>query len=163
MFRRRLATLQQSRGACPFQSELLNGSLNRERSRDVPDPAARVPKESIQRDAGSAKRTLEALTEAGLVEAHGATRARSYTLSAGLYQATGDKAAYTRQLGFAPLQQEQLVLGYVRQRGQSKRAEVMELCRLSEGQAKELLKRLKASGVLVLHGKGPASVYRLAE
>lgn len=119
--------------------------------------------ERIQRDAGSAKRTLEALTEAGLVEAHGATRARSYTLSAGLYQATGDKAAYTRQLGFAPLQQEQLVLGYVRQHGQIKRAEVMELCRLSEGQAKELLKRLKASGVLVLHGKGPASAYRLAE
>jgi ATP-dependent DNA helicase RecG len=119
--------------------------------------------ERIQRDATSAKRTLEALTEAGLVEAHGATRARSYTLSAGLYQATGDKAAYTRQLGFAPLQQEQLVLGYVRQHGQIKRAEVMELCRLSEGQAKELLKRMKASGVLVLHGKGPASAYRLTE
>ena len=39
----------------------------------------------------------------------------------------------------------------------------MELCRLSEGQAKELLKRLKAGSVLELHGKGPASVYRLAE
>lgn len=47
----------------------------------------------IQRDAASAKRTLEALTEAGLVEAHGSTRGRSYALSASLYQAAGDKAA----------------------------------------------------------------------
>jgi ATP-dependent DNA helicase RecG len=39
----------------------------------------------IQRDAGSAKRTLEALTEAGLVEAHGATRGRTYMLSAAVY------------------------------------------------------------------------------
>src|SRR5690606_37605858 len=39
----------------------------------------------IQRDTASAKRTLEALMEAGLVEAHGSTRARSYTLSASLY------------------------------------------------------------------------------
>ncbi|EPN31355.1 hypothetical protein A245_44860, partial [Pseudomonas syringae pv. actinidiae ICMP 19096] len=32
----------------------------------------------IQRDPASAKRTLEALTEAGLVAAHGSTRGRSY-------------------------------------------------------------------------------------
>ncbi|WP_255556651.1 ATP-binding protein [Methylococcus sp. Mc7] len=46
----------------------------------------------IQRDAASAKRTLEALTEAGLVEAHGSTRGRSYTLSAAVYRVAGDKA-----------------------------------------------------------------------
>ncbi len=119
--------------------------------------------ERIQRDAVSAKRTLEALTEAGLVEAHGATRGRSYTLSATMYRAAGDKAAYTRQVGFTPIQHEQMVLSYVRQHGEIRRAEVMDLCRLSEGQAKDLLKRLKASGALVLHGKGPASIYRLAE
>ena len=55
----------------------------------------------------------------------------------------GNKAAYTRQLGFSTLQNEQVVLNYIRQHGQIKRAEVMELCRLSEGQAKDLLKQLK--------------------
>lgn len=109
--------------------------------------------ERIQRGPVSAKRTLEALTEAGLVEAHGATRARSYTLSASLYRAAGDKAAYTRQAGFTAIQHEQMVLSYVRQHGQIKRAEVMELCRLSGDQAKTLLKRLVDQRSLIKHGE----------
>lgn len=107
----------------------------------------------IQRDVPSAKRTLEALTEAGLVEAHGTTRGRSYTLSAALYQAAGDKAGYTRQAGFTPIQHEQMVLSYVHQHGQIKRAEVMELCRLTEDQAWKLLKRMLDVGRLVKHGE----------
>lgn len=113
----------------------------------------------IQRDAASAKRTLEALTEAGLVEAHGNARGRNYTLSAAVYGASGNKAGYTRQAGFAPIQHEQMVLNYARQHGQIRRAEVMELCRLSEGQAKDLIKKLKARGLLVQHGERRAAYY----
>lgn len=113
----------------------------------------------IQRDAASAKRTLEALTEAGLVEAHGNARGRSYTLSAAVYQRQGDKAAYTRQAGFTDLQNEQLVLNYVRQHGQIKRADVMELCRLGENQTKALLSRLKGDGRLIQHGTRRGSYY----
>jgi ATP-dependent DNA helicase RecG len=103
----------------------------------------------IQRDAAQAKRTLEALVEAGLVQPHGNTpRTRSYTLSAGLYGAMGDKAAFTRLAGFSAIQHEQMVLNYVRQHGQIRRAEVIELCRLSDGQAKDLLKRMKADQLL---------------
>ena len=116
----------------------------------------------IQRDTASAKRTLEALTEAGLVEAHGATRGRSYTLSASLYQAVGDKAAYTRQAGFAPIQHEQMVLNYVQQHGQIKRAEVMELCRISTDQAAKLLKKLKDKGAIVQSGKNRGASYTIA-
>lgn len=119
--------------------------------------------ERIQRDATSAKRTLEALTEAGLVEAHGATRARSYTLSASLYQAVGDEAAYTRQLGFSAIQHEQMVLSYVRQHGQIKRADVMELCRLSPDQSAKLLKRMKEQGALVQQGERRWATYVLGE
>lgn len=113
----------------------------------------------IQRDAASAKRTLEALTEAGLVEAHGSTRGRSYTLSAAVYRVAGDKAGYTRQAGFAPIQNEQMVLSYVRQHGQIRRAEVMDLCHLSEGQAKELIRKLKERGALIQHGERRAAYY----
>lgn len=113
----------------------------------------------IQRDVASAKRTLEALTEAGLVEAHGTTRGRSYTLSVAVYRQTGDKAGYTRQAGFAPIQHEQMVLSYVRQHGQIKRAEVMGLCRLNEEQAKALLSRLKKDGRLIQHGERRGSYY----
>ena len=115
----------------------------------------------IQREPAQARRTLEALLEAGLVQPHGSTRGRTYTLAPGVYQADGDKAAYTRQAGFSALQHEQLVLNYVRQHRTIRRADVMDLCRLSEGQAKELLKRMKTAGQLQLQGAGRGAMYLL--
>jgi ATP-dependent DNA helicase RecG len=116
----------------------------------------------IRRDAVQAKRTLEGLLETGLVQAHGSTpRTRSYTLSAILYDALGDKAAFTRQAGFSSIQHEQMVLNYVRQHGKIRRAEVIELCRLTEEQAKELLKRLRDSARLEQHGQRRGAYYTL--
>lgn len=115
----------------------------------------------IQRDPVSAKRTLEALTEAGLVEAHGQTRGRTYTLSASVYQQQGEQAAYTRQAGFTALQNEQMVLSYVRQHGRIGRADIMALCRLSEGQAKALIKRMRDTALLELEGAGRGASYRI--
>lgn len=140
----------------PIDSLIALGAL-----RQLKRMSAEELAEHIQRDVASAKRTLEALTEAGFVEAHGATRGRTYMLSAAVYGAVADKAAYTRQAGFAPIQNEQMVLSYVRQHGRIKRAEAMELCRLSEGQIKALLKRMCQSNLLVLEGAGPASLYRI--
>ncbi len=117
----------------------------------------------IQREAAQAKRTLEALVEMGLVQAHGNARGRSYTLAAGVYQADGDKAAYTRQMGFSTLQHEQLVLSYVRQHGRIQRNEAADLCRLTSLQARDLLKRLRESGQLVQHGERRTAYYVLAE
>ena len=71
------------------------------------------------------------------------------------------KAAYIRQLGFSSLQHEQLVLNYVREHGAIRRAEVIELCRLSEGQAKDLLKRMKTNELLLLEGAGRTAAYRI--
>ena len=101
--------------------------------------------------------------EAGLVEAHGNTRNRSYTLSAGVYRAQGERVAYTRQAGFSGLQHEQMVLGHVRHHGRIQRSEVAELCRLSPSQAVSLLKRLKAEGKLVQHGGRRWAYYTLGE
>ena len=102
----------------------------------------------IQRDAIQAKRTLERLVEAGLLQAHGETsRTRSFTLVAALYGASrADKAAYIRQAGLTALQNEQMVLSFVRQHGRIRRADVMELCRLDGEHAKKLLQRLKNAG-----------------
>lgn len=154
-FRRLVVEDERRRGAeLPIDSLIALAAI-RELKRVTADELA----VRIQRDAVSAKRTLEALTEAGLVEAHGSTRGRSYTLSAAIYRAAGDKAGYTRQAGFAPIQHAQMVLNYARQHGQIRRAEVMELCRLSEGQAKDLLRKLKARGELVQHGERRAAYY----
>ena len=114
----------------------------------------------IQRDPARAKRTLEELVEAGLVQAHGSTRGLTYTLAPGVYRADGDKAAYTRQMGFTSLQHEQMVLSYVRQHGQIKRADVVELCRLTPDQAAKLLNKLKKSGTLIQHGEKRGAFYK---
>ncbi|MDH1427390.1 putative DNA binding domain-containing protein [Comamonas aquatica] len=154
-FRRLVVEEERRRGAeLPIDSLIALAAI-----RELKRVTAEELADRIQRDAASAKRTLEALTEAGLVQAHGNARGRSYTLSAAVYQAAGDKAGYTRQAGFTALQNEQLVLNYVRQHGRIRRAEVMELCRLSEGQAKDLIKKLKGRGALVQHGERRSAYY----
>lgn len=131
----------------------------REQKRLATDELAR----HIHRDTAQARRTLERLVEAGLVQSHGNTRNRSYTLSAEVYQAKGQQIAYTRQVGFNRLQHEQMVLSYVRHHGQIRRREVIDLCRLSHDQAKKLLTRLKEEGKLIKHGKLRGSFYTLGE
>ena len=154
-FRRLVVEAERARNAeLPIDSLIALGALRQFKRLGAEDLA-----KHIQRDAASAKRTLEALTEAGLVEAHGNTRGRSYTLSASVYSVVSDKAAYTRQVGFSPIQHEQMVLSYIRQHQQIKRAEVMNLCHLTEGQAKDLLRRLQSSGGIKLIGVGRSSYY----
>ena len=93
--------------------------------------------------------------------AHGSTpRTRSFTLTAQLYgTARADKAAYTRQAGLSAMQHEQLVLNFVSQHGRIRRADVMELCRLNEEQAKILLQKLKQAGLLQLQGTRGGAYY----
>lgn len=154
---RRLVDEERRRNAeLPIDSLIALGALRELKRLTVEELAER-----IQRDVASAKRTLEALTEAGFIEAHGATRGRTYMLSAAVYGAVADKAAYTRQAGFSSIQHEQMVLSYVRQHGRIKRAEAMGLCRLREGQVKNLLKRMCKTGALTLEGAGPAAYYRV--
>lgn len=117
----------------------------------------------IHRDQSQAKRTLERLVEAGLVQPHGNTRNRSYTLSAEVYRAKGKQVAYTRQAGFSRLQHEQMVLGHLQHHREIRRNEVMELCHLTGDQAAKLLKRLKDEGRLVQHGERRGAFYTLSE
>jgi ATP-dependent DNA helicase RecG len=154
-FRRMVVDIENQRGSeLPIDSLIALGALREVKRLSAEDLAQR-----IQRDVGNAKRTLEALTEAGLVEAHGNTRGRSYTLSSSVYSVVSGKAAYTRQVGFGPIQHEQMVLSYIRQHGQIKRGEVMDLCRLSQDQAKELLRRMVTSQKIVLKGAGRGAMY----
>lgn len=154
-FLRMVLDIEGQRGAeLPIDSLIVLGAL-----REFKRLAAEALAEHIQRDAPSAKRALEALAEVGLVAAHGNTRGRSYTLSATVYSVVSDKASYTRQVGFDRIQQEQMVLSYIRQHGQIKRSEVMDLCRLSEGQAKDLLRRLMAAERISLSGRGRSALY----
>ncbi len=114
---------------------------------------------AIQKDVNAARTALEKLAEAGMVEAHGVKKGRTYTLSAKVYRALGQPSEFVRQAGFDPLQQEQMVLKYVQAHGRIKRAEVMGLCRIGEFQASRLLHRLTKQGALNLEGTGKGAYY----
>ena len=64
-----------------------------------------------------------------------------------------------RQIGFDPIQQEQTGLACIDKHGAIKRAEVMDLCRITKDQAYKLLKRLKNSGQVVQVGERKGAVY----
>ncbi|MDI6870226.1 MAG: ATP-binding protein [Bacillota bacterium] len=119
------------------------------------DEAARL----IQKPADEARAVLNRLVEAGLVEARGEKKGRAWHLSAATYRRLGDKAAYVRQRGFEPLQQEQMVLQYVEKHGRITRREAVELCCLSPDQAYRLLTRLTEEGKLVRHGTKKGAWY----
>ncbi|HXI17571.1 MAG TPA: crosslink repair DNA glycosylase YcaQ family protein [Chloroflexota bacterium] len=109
-----------------------------------------------------AKKTLEGLVEAGLAQAHGSARGRTYTLAMGVYQSDGREADYIRQLGFSDLQREQMVLSYVEKHGSIRRNQAADLCRITSLQAKDLLRRLREAGRLEQHGEKRAAYYVLA-
>lgn len=97
--------------------------------------------------------------ESGLVEARGERKGRSYHLSAATYRRLGTQAAYVRQRGFEPLQQEQMVLQYVQAHGRITRHEAAELCRISGPQATRLLAKLTREGKLVQRGERKGTFY----
>ena len=157
-FRRLVVGAERGGAELPIDSLIALAALREQRRLSVDELASH-----IQRDPAQAKRTLEALTEAGLAEAHGATRGRSYTLSAQVYRRAGDQVAYTRQAGFSAIQHEQMVLSFARQHGRVARADVVELCHLTTDQAAKLLKKLKDHGLLQQQGERRWASYTLVE
>ena len=113
----------------------------------------------LQKDKAAAKRTLNVLVERGLVQPHGQTRARTYTLAPVVYGMLGERSEYTRQAGFEPLQQEAMVRSYAVQHGMVRTADVMDLCRLDRNRASRLLGRLANEGFLRPRGRGRGRHY----
>jgi len=140
--------------AMPIDSLIILSRLRHERRLTTADLTA-----DTQKSEQATRTALEKLVEAGLVEAHGTGRGRTYTLSAKVYRHVGQKAAYIRQAGFDPIQQEQMVLKFIEKHGSIKRADAADLCKISLFQATRLLKRLAENGKIIPKGKGKGTVY----
>ena len=153
-FVRLLVTEAQHERDLSLDELLVLNALWQERSLDTAEVA-----QMIQKPDSDARAVLHRLVEAGLVEERGQKKGRTWHLSAATYRALGDKAAYVRQRGFEPLQQEQMVLQYVDKHGRITRAEVTELCRIGPHQASRLLARLVRSRRLSRHGERRAAWY----
>jgi len=141
-------------GLMPVDSLIVLSRLRDERRLTTADLAP-----SVQKPEANVRTTLERLVETGFLEQHGTGRGRTYTLSARIYQKAGQRAEYIRQAGFSQIQQEQMVLNYIEKHGTIKRADVMELCRISKDQAYKLLLRLKKQGDVVQTGERKAALY----
>ncbi len=142
-------------GNMPIDSLIILSRLREERRLTTADL---VP--SVQKTEASVRATVEKLVEPGFLEPHGTGRGRAYTLSAALYRKAGKKTEYIRQAGFAPIQQEQMVLNYIDKHGSIKRADVADLCHVSEFQATRLLKRLENNELLMATGRGKGTRYQ---
>jgi ATP-dependent DNA helicase RecG len=147
------------------QSDRLQRSLNasdllilheawRERRIDT-DRAAKL----IQQPQSQTRKILEMLMEAGILEARGERRGRVYHLSASVYRALGEPAAYIRTRGFEAVQMEQMIVQYAKRHGRITRHEAAELCRITGPQATRLLSKLVNQGHLVRHGQKKAVFY----
>lgn len=139
----------------PLDSLMILSRLRQERRLTTADLI-----HSTQKSEQTTRVSLEKLVESGLIEAHSHGRARTYTLSAKLYQKAGQKASYVRQTGFDLIQQEQMILSYIKEHQSIKRAEAADLCRISSHQAKRLLKNLVDKGKIILKGVNKGAVYK---
>lgn len=115
--------------------------------------------QAIQKPEAQARAILERLVEIGLIEPHGIKKGRTYTLSAETYRDLGQSTSYIRQAGFDNIQQEQMVIQFAQKHGRITRKDVMDLCRISDYQAGNLLRRLNSGDKLILHGKSRGAYY----
>jgi ATP-dependent DNA helicase RecG len=145
---------QRTRTPLPIDSLIVLSRLRQERRLTTADLV-----QSTQKSETATRTALEKLVEAGLVEAQGTGRGRTYMLSAKVYRKSGQKAAYIRQAGFEPIQQEQMVIAFIERHGSIKRADVVDLCHIGPFQATRLLKRLSREGKIEPRGKGKGAFY----
>lgn len=111
-----------------------------------------LPAATVRTAAGS-------MVAAGVLDGRGNGRGRRFHLRPHFYDLAEDRAAYVRTKPLEPIQQEQMVLDYVKTFGTIKRAQVADLCHLSPSDARRLLKRLTDQGRLELRGEKRGSHY----
>ena len=106
--------------------------------------------------------TVEALVEAGLVEARGSSTARSYMLSGKVYARSGKGADFVRQSDIDKVRYPELIMKLASQQGGSVATrDVESLLHLHRKQAYRLLVKLVKSGDLELVGLGGGAHYEV--
>lgn len=114
--------------------------------------------DALKEGESSVRTHLARLIEMGLVESRGPGRNRRHHLTAAFYR-LAQSSEYVRLQDTDPIQQEHMILSYVDQFGSITRSKAAELCHLSPGQARTVLKRLKDARKLDLRGERRGSYY----
>lgn len=114
--------------------------------------------EALKETESSVRSHLARLVGMGFVESRGPGRNRRHHLTAAFYR-LAQSSEYVRLQDTDPIQQEHMILAYVDQFGSITRGKTAELCHLSPGQARTVLKRLTDAGELELRGERRGSYY----
>lgn len=114
--------------------------------------------EALRESESSVRTHLARLIEMGFVESRGPGRNRRHHLTAAFYR-LAQSSEYVRLQDTDPIQQEHMIIAYVDQFGSITRSKAAELCHLSPGQARTVLKRLTEAGELELRGERRGSYY----
>lgn len=142
-----------------LRSLLVLDALKRQRRLTVADLS-----EQLHITNAAARATVEALLEAGLVEARGSSTARSYMLSGKLYTQSGREVGYVRQSDIDKVRYPELVMKLAeRQGGFIATRDVENLLHLHRKQAYRLLVKLVEDGDLELVGRGSVAHYELTK
>lgn len=145
---------ERTKKTMPLDSLIIMARLRKERRIDLSTAA-----KATQKNLSDARSTLERLVEADLVEPRGLTRDKIYILSPRVYRALDIPSEYVRQAGFASIQNEQMILQYIRQHGKIQARDVVDLCRINRNKASYLLSRMRLAGKIHLAGMGSAIHY----
>lgn len=141
----------------PVAELLILDHVRRERQID-----RETAKAITQQTESAARSSLESLIENDLLERRGSRRNLVYQFSASVYRNMGKPEAYIRAKGFDSLQMERMIVQYIESYGRITRAQVAELCRISDTQANYLLKTLRQKDLLLLMGSGRSAHYILS-
>jgi ATP-dependent DNA helicase RecG len=116
----------------------------------------------IQRDESAARRVLERLSQAEMVQAHGSGRTRFYTLNGAVAKALGRSGNESRQTAAVLQERARKVLAHVAVHGRITRKDAAALFQISDDQASRLLRKLALDNKLLPHGAGRDTWYGLA-
>lgn len=113
----------------------------------------------IQRADAETLEVLNGMVDAGLIERVGAGRGTTYRLTARIYEALGERAAFIRDRGVPVERHEELVLQWVQKYGSITNSECQSLCGLTSEQAKYFLRGLVERKLLTRTGQRRTARY----
>ena len=142
----------------PIYSLLVMNTLKRLNKATIHEIA-----EEVKTDETKIRVVVEDLVSSGLAEAGGSGRGRYYMLGAEYYKADNRIAAYVRRKDIDPIRYEEIVMQLARKKGFVRRADVVDLLRVTPSQAFRVLQKLSAKGMLHLKGHGAGAKYFVTE
>jgi len=129
--------------------------------RDAPKSNVHQISEMVNLSETTIRILLDNAIEAGIVEAYGSGRGKTYTLSREIYKLSGKIAGYVKQKDIDDLRRSESILSLASSKDFISRSDITNLLHVNGPSAYRVLKKLADDGKLVSVNKGRYAKYRL--